>query len=170
MNKVLVLVFFLFVFIGCVNNEPMDEAVLYSIDRIRSSPDFHWFNWEYDLYNYEQDVVDSISSRFTNSLKVVIFTAPSCYCGSLYTKFPQLIKVLEGANINSNNYEIYVTIDTGNKLRFGHPYSIYFDVTTLPTLYLMDSNEQYYNLLHQVNTKSISIEEALLEGIKYFGY
>jgi hypothetical protein len=156
---------------GCSNPEQTQKAIKYSIDDIQNNPDFYWYQMEYNLYNFNPHIIDSIANRFDkNELKIIVFTSPSCFCGSIYAKFPQIIKVLDSANIPANNYEIYVTKDTGYKLKFDHPYANLFEVKTLPSIYLLKFDSLYYDLLLQVNTKKISIEEALLEGLKFFEY
>ena len=167
MKKIIYFVIIL-IFVGCGNNDTIEKATKFSIDEVKNTPGFHWFQIEYDTYSYDSAIVDSIGDCFEkDELKIIIFASPGCYCGSLYTRFPQLIKILDGANISENNYEVYVTDDTGNKLRFEHPYSNLLNVNTLPAFYLLKSDDSYYDVLLQVNTKYISIEEALLTGIKF---
>ena len=170
-KKTIIFILAIITFIGCEKNNMTETAVRYSIEDIQKSPDFNWYQWEYDIYNFNSSVINNIAGRFDkNELKVIIFTSPSCFCGSLYTKFPQIIKVLDNANITENNYEIYVTIDTGEQLQFEHPYSNLFAVNTLPSIYLLKFGSLEYDLLSQATTKKISIEEALLDGLIFFGY
>jgi hypothetical protein len=156
-------------FVGCGNEDTIKEAIRFSIDEVKKSPNFNWYYFEYDTYIFNPIIVNNIVEIFDkNELKIIIFITPSCFCGSSIAKFPQLIKVLDSANISENNYEIYATEDTSDKLNFKHPYSNLFNVNILPSIYLLKGKSLNYDL--QVTTKNISIEEALLEGIIFLGY
>ena len=155
------------IIISCSSDDETQIAIQFTIDEINNSRSFYWYKIEYNIYNYNTDILDSIKTLFNeNAFKVVIYTSPGCGCGNLYAYFPQLIKVLDSVNIT--NYEIYVVFNADeNKLMFEHPYSHLFQIATLPSIYLLKSEKFYYDIILQVSSKKISIEQALLDGIKF---
>ena len=160
-----------FILISCGNNDTIPTAKQYSIEDIHNHQNFYWYQEEYNKYIYDSIILDTIANKFNKyELKIIIYTFPNCGCrGSLAVKFPQIIKVLDSSNIFKNNYEIFVISNVEeNNLNFKHPYSNIIEVTTLPAIYLIKLDTLYYNLLLQVNTKKISIEQALLDGLKFF--
>ena len=172
MKKIYILILFITIgntLISCYSNAETQIATRYTIDEISNNPNFYWYKNEYNAYKCDMDILDSIKTLFNeNVLKIIIYTSPSCGCGSssLNTSFPKLIKILDSANLS--NYEIYVVLKAdGNEQIVEHPYSFLFQIKTLPAIYLLKSEQTYYNLLLQVTTKEISIEQALLDGIKF---
>lgn len=155
------------IIISCNSKDEIQIAKPFTIDEVYNNPNFYWYETEYDAYNYNIEILDSIKTLFNeNIFKLIIYTSPSCECGSLYALFPQTIKVLENASLS--NYEIYLIFNVDKKkLKVEHPYSHLFQIKTSPSIYLLKSEKYYYDLLLHIDTEKISIERALLDGIKF---
>jgi hypothetical protein len=164
----------LIVFVGCSSPEPINEsATKVTIHQIENNPDFHWFNPEYADYTTDAIYVDSLSDIFNASqqnFSFVIYTAPNCLCGQEYTLFPRLIKVLDGAGISEEHYEIYVMNDTS----YSQPYDTLFDVPAIPAFAIMTNSDQsdakqLVSIWDYAAVKSagMSIEQLLYKEIKF---
>jgi hypothetical protein len=153
--------------VGCENEEAIQTAKKVTLEQIINESAFHWYNPEYNNYQCNQAIIDSIKNDFNkDELKIIIFTSPTCDCGSdeKHLRFPQLMKVLNDANITADNYEIYITRD--ENINFKHPYSNTIKIYSMPAFYILKNGKNVFSITGYLsNMENENIEIALLEGI-----
>jgi hypothetical protein len=154
-------------FVSCGGEDEINEAKLISIDQVRNSPEYFWFDTDYNSYNIDNSIINDIKQVFDSSHhKIIILPTPSCLCGSKYTYFPKLIKIFDSAGIRPSNYELYAV----SEVTFDYPFSNIYKVDELPTaIILKDGNFVYsiYDSLKksELSNPNITMEEIVLNGL-----
>lgn len=160
------------IFLISCDTEPADiTAKLMTIEEIKKTPGFDWFQTYYDIYIPNQNIVDSIKTTFNPQIhKLIIYARPVCSsCDTTMKPFPQLIKTLHLANIPDSTFQIY----SCRTLSSPHPYKDIFTIRTLPSAFLMKDNSAKYSVIDTLNyyrtinpNGSYSVEQFLLTALK----
>lgn len=124
---------------SCVTTvEPSTEAQLLTMQDLTQTPGFAWFPAQMDQYTPASVHVDRVrtSMQASPNKKVYIFVRPTCSCRGTQRMFPQIMKTLMAAGIESTRIEIWsmrATTDT-------HPYRSLFTIGQLPAFFVVDNN------------------------------
>jgi hypothetical protein len=167
----LLLVIFIFGFSGCnETTSTQDEAILMTLDEIRNTPGYDWFQPNYGGYNPDKQITDEIKNTF-NPVKnhFITFVNPSCACTGTQILFPQLMKILTESGVPESKILIYSlnTVNTKN------PYSNLIKLHQLPSLFsVKDSTIKYsvtdtLSLIQELYPDSlVSLEQLILYSIQ----
>jgi hypothetical protein len=141
------------------------EATLMTIDEIKATKGYTWFQSGYDKYTIDKNVVDQIKAKLSNSdITFVLYVNPSCVCVGTQEQFPSAVKVLQNAGISEPVFKVYSMKYPEMK----SPYSNILTVKYLPSLFIIKDNvalKSVFDSLHvyKVDNPKITLEESLLK-------
>ncbi len=146
------------------------DAQMLSINDVRRHSGYLWFDIEYNHYQPEQLYIDSIKLLFNEEYhRVYFFAKPSCACELSQEYFPFLVKVLHRAGVSDSCLIVYSMSSPESPF----PESIYFQVNTIPTIYLTNLYEPKAVITDTINhrlklnpNEQIKVEQILYECLK----
>lgn len=127
--------------ISCSDDNEPRNAQFITLAELRVTPGYEWFDPEYNNYQPDQTVIDSIKNQIQNSDdEFILYVNPSCNCSGTQVLFPASVKVLYEAGINEPRFKIYTMYNKTDN----HPYMNNFTVTDLPSFFtVIDTLPQY---------------------------
>ncbi|MFP4528181.1 MAG: hypothetical protein ACLFQX_06500 [Candidatus Kapaibacterium sp.] len=156
--------------ISCQDNPVDGEAHKTTLDDIRNNPGFSWFEYEFNEYEPDPAVIDSINHKFNPAeYRLIIFAKPSCSCNNDHNNFSHFMKVVHNSSITSEEYELYSMSDTD----WEHPYNEQFDLMYLPEAVLMKNDSAIWFVVEEMqkyrqsHSDTISIEQSLMRGLEH---
>lgn len=167
---IIALFFVSFILLSCSENNSPGNAQYITLNQLRITPGYEWFDSEYNSYTPKQDVIDSIKKQFADSqADFILYVNPSCNCSGTQLTFPASIKVLHEAGIDEPRFKIYTMYNQSDN----HPYMDNFKVISLPSFFtLIDSLPRYsindslsYYMLHRPDS-TWYIEDFVYRAIK----
>ena len=146
---------------------PVEEptAKLMTIDEIKNTHGFTWYQKGYDKYSYDSSLIKELKSKLMNTDKsFLIFVNPSCACVGTQEYFPAIVKILQNAGVNENKFKVYTTRTPEEK----NPYNNILKINYLPAFFVMQNEVPLKSVLDSIviykETKpQITIEESLLK-------
>ncbi|MDR0926367.1 MAG: hypothetical protein LBO69_01200 [Ignavibacteria bacterium] len=160
-NAILLLIVGIFLFTSCSDDDTIGEARKMTLTEITNTPDYFWFSYEYEQYKLDTAWLKNIIAvQKPDEYKFVVYTEPSCLCGTDYTYFPKFIKLLDSAGIMEDNYEIYLMSDTNNL----QPYSQLYKVEALPSIILLHNGQFIYSVTDSMKAHSTTLEEEIIRS------
>ena len=131
MYKVLAFLTVISLVAACETTTPDPSGQLMSISDLGGNPGYSWYQTEIASYTPDASMVDSIVSNFQPAdEKVCIFVRPSCGCRGTQRLFPQIMKTLMDAKLDTSKIEIWSMRNPSDKT----PYSSTLELTTLPSI------------------------------------
>jgi hypothetical protein len=125
--------------LGCVTTtEPSTEAQKLTMIDLTQTPGFTWFVAEIDRYAPDTTHVNRVKASMAASpeKKVYIFVRPSCSCRGTQRMFPQVMKTLMNAGVESSRIEVWSMKNTTDS----QPYASLFSVSQLPAFFVVENN------------------------------
>lgn len=118
--------------------EPSTEAQQLSMDDLTKTPGFTWFVAELDRFSPNQKFVDGVQTSMSAapSRKVCVFVRPTCSCRGTQRMFPQIMKTLISAGVDSRRIEVWSMRNLTDK----QPYSGILSITQLPIVYVLQND------------------------------
>jgi hypothetical protein len=154
---------------GCNDNPANHDAQQTTLDEIKDNPSFVWFEDEFNSYEPDPAVIDSINHDFAaGEHKLIIFAKPSCSCNNDHNNFSFLMKVIHNSTIKPENYELYSMSD----LDWDHPYADQVELMFLPEAVVMKNNAPVWTIVEEMkkyrqnHIDTISIEQSLMIGLR----
>jgi hypothetical protein len=154
---------------ACDDNPVDHNAKKTTIDDIKNNPSYVWFEEEFNSYEPDPAVIDTINHEFQPEIhKLVIFGKPSCSCNNDHNNFSFFMKVVHNAAIQPENYELYSMSD----LDWKHPYEDMFSLDYLPEAVVIKNDTEVWMVVEemkkyrQTHTDTISIEQSLMMGLR----
>lgn len=160
--------FFLF-FISCDTTNTEKDATLLTIDQLRFTPGYEWYDIEYQSYVPNPVTISQIKNVLMNKdFQYYIYVNPSCACTGTQKQFPSIMKVLFESGVTQNKLEIYSMIKTTNN----HPYKNKLRINDLPAFFVVKDSVPLVSVIDTlVNRKANNsnydpkIEDLFLELI-----
>jgi hypothetical protein len=170
-KRSLPVIMMIFIFItACENtNEPIPDAEYMTSEQIAASPQFFWYQAEFDNYRPNIDVVKMIKEDFdTNRHKVYCFVKPACSCKISQEPLAHVLKTLKMAGIDDKC--IFVYSMTSTKCPF--PKSENFQLKKLPSIMIVKNDTPVFSLMELIDQIKVSfpdstarVENLILEGL-----
>ncbi len=168
MKKKLLLMMIGIISISAACSEDTYNAYKMTIEEVKQSEGYYWFDDVYQEYNPIDSLLPKIQQAFNqDEHKIIIFVAPSCDCGSDYKKFPSLIKIFDEAGISEQNYEIYSVGE--NYSDYSHPYQDLIHLQRLPSFVILRNASPIYSINDTIVAHGeipVPLEPYLYEGLK----
>lgn len=118
---------------ACVPTSTERDAALLTIDKLRFTPGYEWYDIEFQKYNPNPFVISQIRTILQNKdFNYYIFVNPSCACTGTQKQFPAIMKILSESSIPENKLEIYSMIKTSNN----HPHRSKLKINELPSFFI----------------------------------
>ncbi len=142
-----------------------DQAKQLTIDEIKTTKGYTWYQKGYDKYTYDINVVNEVKAKLQNSGKTfLLFVNPSCACVGTQEHFPSAVKILQNAGISEPVFKVYSMTYPAMK----NPFTNILKINYLPALFIMKDNvalESVFDSLYVFRDKNpkISLEESLLK-------
>jgi len=124
--------------VGCTSTEaPELAAEQLSMTELTKSPGYSWFVAEMTTYSPNTEMVSQINTSMATrpGSKVLIFVRPSCSCRGTQRLFPQVMRTLVDAKVDTSRIEIWSMRNATDK----QPYQSTFTITSLPAIYVLES-------------------------------
>ena len=159
-----------FLLFACSNDDSPGNAQYITLDELRVTPGYEWFDPEYNSYTPDPAVIDSIKNQIANRTdEFILYVNPSCNCSGTQSLFPASVKVLHEAGIYEPRFKIYTMYSQSDN----HPYMNHFTVTSLPSFFtIIDSLPNYsindsmsYYMLNRPDS-TWRIEDFVFRAIK----
>ncbi len=159
-----------FALFSCSDDDTPRNAQFITLEDLRFTPGFEWFDEEYNNYQPVQSVIDSISNAIKdNNKEFILYVNPSCACTGTQKMFPASIKILLEANINEPQFKIYMMYhETDN-----HPYMDHYKVKNLPCFFTLTNDLPDYSIYdslgfynESVPDSTFRIEDFVFKAIK----
>jgi hypothetical protein len=127
--------------ISCSDDEGPRNAQYITLEELRVTPGYEWFDPEYNNYTPDPAVIDSIKNQIQNrSDDFILYVNPSCNCSGTQVLFPASVKVLHEAGIDEPRFKIYTMYNKSDN----HPYMDNFIVNDLPSFFtVIDTLPKY---------------------------
>jgi hypothetical protein len=141
------------------------QATLMTIDQIKTTKGYTWYQSGYDNYNVNKNFMDQVKAKLMNTDKnFVVFVNPSCACVGTQEQFPSAVKILQNAGINEPTFKVY----TMKYPEMKNPYTNILQVKYLPALFIIKDNvalKSVFDSLHVYKNinPDITLEEAFLK-------
>jgi hypothetical protein len=161
----------MFIIQGCTEDivpPPGEEAKLMTIDEIKTTKGFTWFQTGYDKYTFDTNLVNEIKSKLVNTDKTfLVFVNPSCACTGTQEHFPAVVKILRNAGIDEPKFKVYTMPYPDMK----NPYTNIFKINYLPAFFIMKDNialKSVFDSLsfYRQSGSDVTIEESFLKCLK----
>ena len=167
-----ILIITIVIFTGCTDETSSSsdkEAEQLTIEQLRKSPGYAWFDVEYNQYIPDTNVIKVIKDSLKNNQRdYLIFVNPTCACTGTQKVFPALIKVLNQCGIYEPQFKVYSMLKAENK----HPYMSMMKINVLPAAFMLRNGAAACSIVDTFNTLNSTankqtIEQCLLNGIRY---
>jgi hypothetical protein len=129
-------VFCLFVlfFTSCDTTNTEKDATLLTIEQLRFTPGYEWYDLEYQSYTPNPVTIAQIKNvLMTKDFNYYIYVNPSCACTGTQKQFPSIMKVLIESGVSQNKFEIYSMLKTS----YNHPYKNRLRINDLPAFFVV---------------------------------
>ena len=142
---------------SCSDDTAPGNAQFITLEELRITPGFEWFDEGYNSYQPVQEVIDSIANAIKDSNKnFILYVNPSCSCTGTQKMFPSSIKILQAAGINEPQFKIYMMyLETDN-----HPYMNNFKVNDLPCFFTISDNIPDYSIYDSLTYYNESVPDS----------
>lgn len=119
---------------SCDTTNTERDATLLTIEKLRFTPGYEWYDVEFQKYTPNQATISQIKTILSNKdFNYYIFVNPSCACTGTQKQFPSIMKVLIEAGVTENKLEIYSMLKTTNN----HPYKNKLKINELPSFFIV---------------------------------
>ncbi|MDC1068454.1 hypothetical protein OAQ99_04775 [Candidatus Kapabacteria bacterium] len=146
MTKLLTLSILILLGISCSESDIDKEAQQITKLELENTAGYEWFISEYQNYEPDNILINSINNNLDTDEKLLLFIKPSCQCRGTQKDFPQLMKSIDLATIPQNKLEIY-----SMKEDYTHPYLNEIQFSELPQAYLVKSGKIRYSIFDSLN-------------------
>ena len=122
-------------------NSTKDEAVLMSLNVLRNTPGYDWFQPNFNDYKPDTTLTNQIKNQYKPSVySFLTFVNQSCSCSGTQILFPRLMKILVESGVSESNIIIY----SMSNVKTPNPYTNKISLNQLPSLFsVKDSIAQY---------------------------
>ena len=133
----------IFGILSCSSDNGPGNAEFITLEELRITPGFEWFDVEYDAYQPVQSVIDSIKNALTdNNPEFILYVNPSCNCTGTQKLFPASVKVLQEAGVFEPQFKIYTMYSEMDN----HPYMNHFKIHDLPSFFTLANSTPEYSI------------------------
>lgn len=148
------------VMIGCADETPEYVAQRLTMRDLNTAAGYVWFPMEVKTYAPNAEMVDIIRQNFGTDRKVVIYVRPTCSCTGTQRLFPQVVKTLTEAGVDSTLIEIYSVRGTTDR----HPYQDRITLSKLPAFYQF-RNDVITTFIDEANYSGSNADTLIAEAI-----
>lgn len=132
--KLLMCIFISVLLSSCDTANTERDAALLTIEKLRFTPGYEWYDVEFQNYTPNQATISQIKTILSNKdFNYYIFVNPSCACTGTQKQFPAIMKVLIESGVQENKFEIYSMLKTTNN----HPYKNKLKINELPSFFIV---------------------------------
>lgn len=116
---------------ACADESPEYVAQRITLRDLNTAAGYVWFPAEVGAYTPNPDMINAIRQGFGTDRKIVMYVRPTCSCKGTQRLFPQMMKTLLAASIDTSAIEIYSVRGSSDR----HPYQDRITLSTLPAFY-----------------------------------
>ncbi len=111
---------------------PEYEAKQMTLEQLRSTPGYSWFDLEMSLYEPDTQLVAAIADAYQPGVHhFTFFIKPECQCKGTTKLFPRIVRILFEASVSDTAMTIYSMRSPEDK----YPRPDIFQLKKLPTIF-----------------------------------
>jgi len=130
------------------------------LDSSEYKPFSNWFRKEYESYNADSTVADSLKNL--NLENITIDVIMGTWCSDSRREIPRLIKILDAIQFNSENLKM-ICVDRNKSA--GEIDLSNYDIKLIPTIVIKRNEKEIGRI---IETPSVSVEKDLLNIINQY--
>ncbi|MCS6965479.1 MAG: hypothetical protein NZ473_01740 [Candidatus Kapabacteria bacterium] len=152
------------VLLSCTQStQPEYTAERLTLEQLRTTPGFAWFDTEYQAYSPDTALVAQIRAAYVPGLhRFYVYVKPTCSCVGTQKLFPRFLRVLTDGGIRLNDCEIYAMRGAGDR----HPHQNWLQIRQLPSFFIVRDVEVCGSILGELPPGK-TIEQVVLEALHY---
>lgn len=125
---------FILLFSSCDTTNAERDATLLTIEQLRFTPGYEWYDMEYQAYNPNPATISQIKDVLkVKDFHYYFYVNPSCACTGTEKLFPSIMKVLLESGVPENKLEIYSMLKTS----YNHPHKNRLKINDLPAFFVV---------------------------------
>jgi hypothetical protein len=149
--------------VGCSQStEPEYTAERITLNTLRTTPGFAWFDAEMQSYQPDSAVVALIRQAYRpGEHHFYVYVKPTCSCYGTQKLFPRFCRVLLDAGVTESDLEIYSMHGSTDK----HPHMHWLHVQQLPSFFIARQQQLLGSIAGELPANK-SIEQVVLEILR----
>ncbi len=149
--------------VGCSQStEPEYTAERITLNTLRTTPGFAWFDAEMQSYQPDSAVVALIRQAYRpGEHHFYVYVKPTCSCYGTQKLFPRFCRVLLDAGVAESDLEIYSMHGSTDK----HPHMHWLHVQQLPSFFIARQQQLLGSIAGELPADK-SIEQVVLEILR----
>lgn len=163
------IILFFLLLTSCDTTNSEREATLLTIQQLKFTPGYEWYDMEYQAYTPDPLTISQIKNILqTKDFNYLIYVNPSCACTGTQKQFPGIMKVLLESGVPESKFEIYSMLKTTNN----HPHMNKIKVNDLPAFFVVRDSLALSSVLDTLSARKAinpnydpKIEDLFLEII-----
>ncbi|GBD06977.1 hypothetical protein HRbin21_00786 [bacterium HR21] len=148
---------------ACVQStQPEYTAERLTLEQLRTTPGFAWFDAEFRAYQPDTALVAQIRSAYVpGQHHFYVYVKPTCSCVGTQKLFPHFLRILAEAGVREEDCEIYAMHGTGDK----HPHQNRFRIERLPSFYITSGADIRGSILGELPPDK-TLEQIIVEALR----
>ena len=144
------------------STQPEYTAERLTLEQLRTTPGFAWFDAEFQAYQPDTALVAQIRAAYVpGQHRFYVYVKPTCSCVGTQKLFPHFLRVLAEAAVRAEDCEIYAMHGTGDK----HPHQGWLHIERLPSFYIAYGGEIRGSILGELPPDK-TLEQVILEALR----
>lgn len=151
------------VLLSCTQNtEPEYTAEQLTLEQLRTTPGFAWFDAEFQAYQPDTALLAQIRALYRpGQHHFYVYVKPTCSCVGTQKLFPHFLRIMVEAGVQSSDWEIYAMHGVGDK----HPHQSWLHVKVLPSFFITWGTHVRGSIEGQLPPEK-SLEQVVLEALR----
>lgn len=144
------------------STQPESTAERLTLEQLRTTPGFAWFEAEFQAYRPDTALVAQIRSAYVpGEHHFYLYVKPTCSCVGTQKLFPHFLRVLSEVGVRTEDYEIYAMHGAEDR----HPHQSWLHVERLPSFFITRGGEIRGSISGELPPDK-TLEQLLLEALR----
>ncbi|MCS7176833.1 MAG: hypothetical protein NZ960_04305 [Candidatus Kapabacteria bacterium] len=144
------------------STQPEGVAERLTLQALRSTPGFAWFEAEFQAYQPDSALVQQIRAAYVpGQHRFYAYVEPTCSCVGTQKLFPRFLRILHAAGVPEGECEIYAMHTAADR----HPHQHWLHIQTLPSFFITRGQEILGSIAGGLPPGK-TLEQVILEALR----